>query len=234
MGERLFSLVMPFYRQSDHMLAVVKQYEAALSNFPARYEMILVVNGMSEAESRRLPWEELRAHPAVNVVVSEKAGWGWAVKQGLQAAQGDTLCFLNSARTSPQDLLLFLLYGLANPAVVLKANRKIRDSRLRRIGSLLYNMECRILFDLSCWDINGTPKIFPRQFARLLSLKHDNDLLDLEFNVICRRENYPMLEIPTFSAKRHGGVSTTNWRSAIRMYIGAYRFWRQEKYVKGK
>ena len=44
----------------------------------------------------------------------------------------------------------------------MKANRKIRDNWRRRLGSLLYNLECRALFDLANWDINGTPKVFPR------------------------------------------------------------------------
>ncbi|MFN8563868.1 MAG: hypothetical protein U0703_20135 [Anaerolineae bacterium] len=59
---------------------------------------------------------------------SEKGGWGLAVKLGLQAAQGgDILCYnRNSARTSPQDLALFLLYATINEEVVIKANRKIR------------------------------------------------------------------------------------------------------------
>lgn len=233
MSDHLFSLILPFYKQTDFVLNIVEQYESALVKFPARYEMILVINGMGEEENRRLPWDALRKKLSVRILIAEKSGWGLAVKLGLQAARGETICFLNSARTSPQDLLAALLFSLANPDVALKVNRKIRDNALRRIGSLLYNIECRMLFDLSFWDINGTPKIFPRKFEKLLDLKQDDDLLDLEFNIVCRRENYPILEIPTFSVKRQGGVSTTTWRSAVKLYIGAYRLWRREKYGQG-
>jgi hypothetical protein len=51
-----------------------------------------------------------------------------------------------------------------------KANRKIRDHWSRRLGSLLYNLECRALFDLSVWDVNGTPKVFPRSCDRAAQL----------------------------------------------------------------
>ncbi len=115
-----------------------------------------------------------------------------------------------------------LAYALAYPEVVLKANRRIRESRRRRLGSLLYNIECRALFDLSVWDINGTPKIFPRRFPALLDLRHDDDLLDLEFNVVCARNGYPMIEVPILATERHGGRSTTNLSSALRMYVGAW------------
>jgi hypothetical protein len=109
---------------------------------------------------------------------------------------------------------------------VIKANRKIRESFQRRAGSLLYNLECRALFDLSQWDINGTPKVFPRAFDKLMALSREDDLIDAEFNAICRREGYAMLEVPIFSSRRHGGKSTTNYGSAVKMYTGAYALWR--------
>lgn len=80
-----------------------------------------------------------------------------------------------------------------------------------------------MLFDLAFWDINGTPKIFPRGFGQLLSLKREDDLIDLEFVVTCRRVGYPMIEVPILSARRHGGRSTTGYGTAIRLYIGAWR-----------
>jgi hypothetical protein len=165
-------------------------------------------------------------HSDVRVASTTGCGWGHAVRAGLAAARGDILCYTNSARTSPQDLVLLLLYAEVYPSVVVKANRKIRESTRRRLGSLLYNLECRWLFDLSYWDINGTPKVFPREFAKLLSLTLNDDLIDAEFNVMCRRENYPVIEVPVFSSRRHGGKSTTNLRSAFRMYWGAYKLWR--------
>ena len=59
------------------------------------------------------------------------------MRLGLEAAQGDILCYTNSARTEPQDLVLLLYYALTNPDAVIKANRKIREHWSRRLGSLL-------------------------------------------------------------------------------------------------
>jgi glycosyltransferase involved in cell wall biosynthesis len=218
----LISVVLPIHDQADHIRAVVEEYEAALSRIPNPHEILIVPNGCRDA-SLQVSSELSKVFPAVRVVASERGGWGRAVKIGLQQARGDLLCYTNSARTSGKDLTLLLLYAVAYPGTVVKANRKIRESWPRRLGSLLYNLECRSLYDLSYWDINGTPKVFPRDFVRLLTLTRDDDLLDLEFNAICRREGYPLLEVPIFSARRHGGSSTTNLRSALRMYWGAYR-----------
>lgn len=225
MSDHLLSIILPVYNQADHVEAVVDEYSRALQSVPYPYELLLVVNGSRDRSLEICRDLERRDHH-VRAFQSERGGWGLAVRLGLREARGDLICFTNSARTSPQDLVLLLLYTIANPGVVVKANRKVREKWQRRLGSLLYNLECRALFDLSYWDINGTPKVFPRSFAKLLALSRDDDLIDLEFNVICRREGYPMLEVPIFSSRRYGGKSTTNYRSALRMYLGAYSLWR--------
>lgn len=225
MSERLISVVLPVHNQGDHIGAIVTGYEEALARVPNPHELILALNGCRD-NSRAVCHDLSRNHAAVRVVECEQAGWGRAVKLGLGVARGELLCYTNSARTSPQDLTLMLLYATVYPNVVIKANRKIRESWRRRLGSLLYNLECRALFDLPAWDINGTPKVFPRSFDRLLQLSRDDDLIDAEFVIHCRRQEYPILEVPILSTQRHGGKSTTNYRSAVKMYWGAYRLWR--------
>jgi glycosyltransferase involved in cell wall biosynthesis len=218
----LVSIVLPVYNQADHIGAVVREYEEALGKLPHAHEIILAVNG-SRDDSLEVCQALAERCPTIRVVGSDTGGWGLGVKMGLAAARGEMLGYTNSARTSAHDLLLLLLYATAYPHVVVKANRKIRERWQRRLGSLIYNLECRSLFDLSTWDINGTPKVFPRSFDKLLNLTRDDDLIDLEFIAVCRREGYPIIEVPIFSSRRHGGTSTTNYRSALRMYRRAYR-----------
>ncbi|HMQ31712.1 MAG TPA: glycosyltransferase [Chloroflexaceae bacterium] len=225
MTEHLLSIILPVYNQADHIEAVVHEYEAALAELPYPHELLLVVNG-SRDRSLELCEALAARHPSVRVLHSVQGGWGLAVRLGLREAHGTILCYTNSARTSPQDLVLLLVYAIANPGVVIKANRKVREKWQRRLGSLLYNLECRALFDLSYWDINGTPKVFPATMPGLLALTRDDDLIDAEFNAICRRQGYPMLEVPIFSSRRYGGSSTTSYKSALRMYFGAYKLWR--------
>jgi len=225
---RLISIVLPVYKQADHIEKIIQEYDQVLARIQTPYEFILVVNGSGD-NSLKICQALSKQIPSVRTFYSEQGGWGRAVKMGLKEAKGDLLCYTNSARTSPQDITLMLVYALAYMNVVIKANRKIREGWQRRLGSLLYNLECRAFFDLSYWDINGTPKVFPRTFDKLLNLTRDDDLIDVEFNVVCRRENYPMIEVPVFSTRRHGGRSTTNFQSALKMYWRAYKMWQVMK-----
>jgi hypothetical protein len=126
-------------------------------------------------------------------------------------------------------LVQALGFSLTHPEAVVKAQRKIRDNLRRQGGSLLYNLECRLLFGLATWDINGTPKVFPRRYHQLLALQRDDDLIDVEFVVTCHRVSYPIIEMPVALTVRHGGKSTTKLSSALRMYRGAFEMSRERR-----
>jgi glycosyltransferase involved in cell wall biosynthesis len=228
---RRMSVIVPVYNQADHIERVLQEYLDVLAQAPVETELIAVVNG-SRDQSLEICRAVATRNPALRVLSIDAPGWGNAVRAGLSAAGGDLICYTNSARTSAVDLLTFIRYGVANPTSVIKAVRKIRDSWQRRVGSLLFNLECRALFDLFYWDINGTPKVFPREFDKLLTLQRGDDLIDVEFAVRCQGERYPMLEVPMFSSSRHGGRSTTSYAAAVRLYFRAFRMareWREKE-----
>src|SRR5258708_9790732 len=164
--------------------------------------------------------------PSVRVITSDRPGWGNAVIKGIQAANGDLICYTNSARTLSVDLKRCLLKAF-NGDIVVKGRRTSRDNRVRALGSAIYNLENRILFGLKTRDINGTPKIFPKEFEKLSKLRRRDDLLDLEFAIVCEEQKYPMVEVPLSPAPRLGGHSTTGVRSALHMYGAAYSLWRE-------
>ncbi|MEW5868243.1 MAG: glycosyltransferase [Chloroflexota bacterium] len=225
MSYQLISIILPVYNQGDHIQAVVESYENALSHLSCPHENLLIVNNCRD-NSLEVCQSLAERLTNTRLLHSQQGGWGLAVKLGLKKSRGDLLCYTNSARTVAPDLQLALLYAIANPNTVIKANRKIRENYVRLFGSLLYNLECRLLFDLPYWDINGTPKVFPRAYEKLLGLTRDDDLIDVEFNVICRRNNYPVLEVPILSTQRRSGKSTTGMQSAMRMYLGVLKMWR--------
>jgi len=222
---QLASVVLPVFNQADHIGRVLEEYIAALQRLDIGYELLPVVNGPRRDRSLEICRDLESRFPAIRTICIDEGGWGRAVRAGLAHARGDLLCYANSARTTGKDLLLVLLYGSVHTGTVIKVVRKIRENWKRRLGSLLYNLECRMLFDLAYWDINGTPKVFTRDLSRLLELTRNDDLIDLEFNIICRMEEYPVIDVPTFSATRHSGGSTTSLVSAYRMYSGAVQLW---------
>jgi glycosyltransferase involved in cell wall biosynthesis len=210
------SVVLPVRNQGDHIDRLIDSFGEALRTLGISFELILVVNG-----SRDDTLEKCRARQVgvEDVVVIESAtGWGAAVKAGLDVARGELVCYTNSARTKPADLALIIQYAGISDRVLVMASRKVRDSLLRRLGSVIFNFEARMLFGLAVWDINGTPKVLRRTHLQAVNLQESGDLIDLELMVACKRYGIPIIEVPTFAPKRLSGRSTTNLRSAIVMY----------------
>lgn len=219
-----FSVILPVYNQADHIGPIVAGYVAALENLRQSVELILVVNGDRDGSLARCRDLE-RERPQVRTLDLEVPGWGRAVLAGLAVARGNILCYTNSARTSAHVLALHLMLAIANPGLVMKANRRLRHPFVRRMGSVLYNVQCRTLFDLPVWDVNGTPKVFSRSVYQKLGLMENGDLIDVEFILRCKAMGIQILEVPIVSELRHGGESTTNFASAFTMYWGALKMW---------
>ncbi|MFH1114526.1 MAG: glycosyltransferase family 2 protein [Pseudomonadota bacterium] len=216
------SIVLPVYNQADHIEHIAQSYFKALDSLKHSAEILLVVNASRDGSLERCRKLE-QEHDSVRVLQNDLPGWGRAVRTGLAEARGDTICYTNSARTDAYTLALHVMVAVTNPALVIKANRRLRHPFMRRMGSVLYNVECRTLFDLPVWDVNGTPKVFSREVCRQLDLQEDGDLIDLEFILRCKQMGFQILEVPIVSAVRHGGESTTNYYSAVKMYWGAFK-----------
>ncbi len=222
MTARLISVVLPVHNQADHIAPVVEGYEEVFARIERPHELILVNNGSRDNSLDRCHALADR-FPTVRAFDAPRGGWGLAVQRGLGEARGDVLAYTNSARTSPQDLLLLVIYAIANPGAFVKAHRHSRDSLARKLGSFLYNFECRGLFALATWDVNATPKVFSREIYEALQPKSEGDLIDLEIYVKCKRLGIVTLEVPIYARSRSSGESTTNLRSAARMYWGAFQ-----------
>jgi dolichyl-phosphate beta-glucosyltransferase len=223
---RAVSMVLPIHNQADYIRGVIEDTLGVVRRLDVAVELVLVTNGCTDT-SYEICRSLSESHEEVKAVNLSQGGWGRAVREGLAACTGEMIGYTNSARTSPEMLALMLCYAQVYPNAVLKVKRRIRDNARRQIGSLVYNVECRLLFDLGTWDVNGTPKLFPRSFGSLLDLDQDGELIDAELLAICQRKRYPIIEVPVLSTARRGGNSTTTYRTALRMYKGAIEMRRE-------
>ena len=67
-------------------------------------------------------------------------------------------------------------------------------------------------------DVNGTPKAFPRRSTSCSRLTRDDDLIDLEFLIVCHREGYPVLEVPILVRNSPRRRLDDSSPSALRLY----------------
>lgn len=217
-----FSIILPLYKQVGHAEQLYNTYTQHLDTLNDTWELIFVVNGANDGAVEKL--NSINTRDNVRVCWLEKGGWGRAVKYGLAEGKGKYLCYTNSARTDIDDLILILNYARVNNDNVVKATRIIREKLVRKVGSTLYNFECRLLYKVPIWDVNGTPKVIPRHVYSELDITSDDDLIDAEIIIKCVRKGVRIIEIPVVLTARISGSSTTNFASAYKMYSGLLRF----------
>ena len=215
-----YSIILPVYNQEKHLESLFLNYTVALDQLDKSFELIIVVNGSSD-KSYSKALELAESYKMINVFNIDKGGWGRAVKYGISKAKGECICYTNSARTNVSDLINMLKYASIDNEFVIKASRIIRESFMRKFGSMIFNLEYRLLFHLPIFDVNGTPKIFHRNhIEKIDNIFSENDLIDAEIIARCFHNNIKIIEYPVFITKRFEGKSTTNYSSALKMYWG--------------
>lgn len=221
-----FSLVLPCRNQADHIGRVLEGYLAALEPIGVPFELVVVPNACTD-RTPEIVAELARQDRRIQTVANPLGGWGRSVLAGLRAARGAVLAYTNTARTDPARVPeLYELY-CRNPESMVKLCRVKRQAPLRQIGSRLYNLEGRLLLGVRSNDVNGTPKIFSRDFYRQADAGSEDDLLDMEFMARAAQLGVPVVEVPVPGFRRHGGRSSTTLRSAWLMYTGAWRLRRR-------
>lgn len=223
-GPQLFSLVLPCRNQADHIEEILGRYIKALEVLPCAFELLVVPNACTDATVAAV--ERLAAaDPRVKAIPLAQGGWGRAVRAGLAAASGDLVGYTNTARTEPESVPELVSKCIEGGSCVVKATRHSRQAPLRSIGSRLYNFEAKLLFGVSTWDVNGTPKVFPREVYEAVNLTAPGDMIDLELMAQVARKRVRVIEVPVGGFKRHGGKSSTTLKSAWGMYAGAAKMW---------
>ena len=217
----IFSIILPVYDQKQDIERILNEYPGKLNELNVSWELLLIVNGSKDG-SYSLARKLIIEYENVRVYELNTPGWGSAVKHGISKSKGQFICYTNSARTNCNDLILILNYALVNDNIVIKANRIIRDSLIRKLGSVIFNLEFRFIFKIPVWDINGTPKVISSAILKDLNLQENGDLIDAELMLKCVKRKIQFIEVPVINTKRFSGKSTTGLISAIKMYFGLF------------
>lgn len=215
----LFSIVLPFYKQDDHAHAVIEDFRKSLDKLGDTYELIVVVNGAKDI-AKEHEFRILSESPHIVIHKIRAAGWGRAVHFGITQSVGTYVCYTNSARTSGAELVRILRYAKVETDSIVKATRIERTTSIRKWTSIFYNLENRLLLKTPIWDVNATPKVIPKHLLDQIPLSEMGDTIDAELMYKAFRKHIPIIEIPIRQHERKSGKSTTNWKSAAKMFFG--------------
>lgn len=219
-----FSIIFPVMNQEDHIEKVVRTYHRELTRQKFSFELIAVVNCTKDRSYDVL---KKTAADLINVKCFRLngCGYGLGILHGLKKAEGKYLGYLNCARIHLPDLIRILRHFIVDPEVIVHGVRIQRENEKRRLGSLLYNIFWRVIFRIPNRDINGNPNIFSRKIYEKVGLKFTDSMIDPELLEKAKKYHIPVVEVPVIDYSRHGGVSTSTFRTIFRLLTETLKYW---------
>ncbi|HJU74416.1 MAG TPA: glycosyltransferase family 2 protein [Gemmatimonadaceae bacterium] len=233
------SFIMPCYNEEAVVGQTVRRFVAAFDRAGHRLELVAVDNGSRDrtGEILRSLANELRGVRPVRVEVN--TGYGNGILTGIPHTQAPWVGIVPAdGQVDAEDAVRLYEDAVAcGQPVLAKARRRFRmDGLTRKLVSIAYNAFFRLLFPgVASLDINGLPKLLPRDVLLRMDLRSRQWLLDPEMMIKAHYMGVRVLEYNVFARARGNGLShvraSTCWeffRKLLKFrFSGELRDWRR-------
>jgi glycosyltransferase involved in cell wall biosynthesis len=202
---------MPCYNEEAIVAQTIRRLIQAFERAEIAIELIAVDNGSRDATLAILQGLSEKHSEIVVVRVIDNIGYGNGILAGLPHCTAPWVGIIPAdGQVDAEDTVRLFEDALATGEVVLaKARRRFRmDGFQRKLVSIGYNAFFRLLWPrIQSLDINGLPKIMPREVMNRLSLTSRQWLLDPEIMIRAHLLGVRVLEYNVFARMRGSGLS---------------------------
>lgn len=208
----MLSVIVPCYNEERNVPLLAERFSKVLKGHKA--ELILVDNG-SYDNTRKEIQRQAKKHKMLKLSVVEKnVGYGNGIVTGLKAAKGEVLAWTHAdLQCDPEDIIRAYEIFKKRPGFLVKGNRKGRFSLL----TLFFHVVASVLFLRRFDDINGQPKLFPRELFDTFRSPPLGFQLDFYIQYKALRHGFGIVSFPVRFGKRKHGKS--KWSSSLKSRI---------------
>lgn len=205
----LVSLIIPAHNESENIGPLVAAAAGVLPKLARRFEIVVVDDGSTDdtvgVATAALPPDspgEVRS-----VRHAQKMGYGLTVGDGLRAARGDIIGFIDGDGQFDVRDLLKLSPRLRDSPFVTGRRRIRQDNWKRKITSGVFNVLVTVLYRLRYRDVDCALKLMTRPFLqRAMPLVSRSALLNTELYVKARRMGVTPIQVEVPHYPRLAGV----------------------------
>lgn len=233
----VLSLVMPCYNEQSVLKYSIPRVLESFEKQGYTIELVAVDNGSWDRTGEIIQDFAARNPAVVYHRVEKNRGFGFGVLAGIGRATAPWVGMIAAdGQVDAEDVVrLFEAAVTCDVPVLGKVRRRFRmDGFRRKIISIGYNSFVRVMWPkLQSIDINGNPRLLPRDALLAMNLKSHDWFLDPEMMIKSHYMGLRILELNVFARMRGAGLShvraTTCWEF-FRNLVG-YRFssaWHRE------
>jgi polyisoprenyl-phosphate glycosyltransferase len=226
----VLSLVMPCYNEQSVLKYTIPRILESFEKPGYTIELIAVDNG-SRDRTGEIIQEFSRIYPSVVYHHVEKnRGFGFGVIAGISRATAPWVGMIAAdGQVDAEDVVrLFEAATSCDIPVLAKVRRRFRmDGFRRKIVSVAYNCFVRALWPkIESIDINGNPRLLPRDALLAMNLRSHDWFLDPEMMIKAHHMGLRVLELNVFARMRGAGLSHVRASTCWEFFrnLLAYRF----------
>ena len=204
----IFSLILPCYNEGENIENLL-EVVANLKKLHNNLEIIFVENGSTDNSLFKIKNHQIYKNNSITLVeIKKNLGYGHGIMAGINKSTGEYIGWCHAdLQNNLNDIYNIFeknLDELKRQKTVLKGKRTNR-SILDNFFTFGMSMLVSFLFKYKLTDINAQPKIFPKNFLKMLENPPLDFSLDLYFLLIAKINNYKILENPITVHKRVAG-----------------------------
>jgi len=205
------SIILPMYNEQaciDQTFDAVLTYADAHPN----YDFIFVNDGSTDNTAALLQARIAQSENDRILLLSypQRGGKGYAVRRGIEVADGDYVCFLDGDLAYSLDHLDLMLSKLEWYDVVIGSRSLVSGGNqglkpIRKLAGKIFNLLSRSILSLHYVDMQAGLKGFQKSAAQqLFSLQQLTGFsFDVELIYLARKQGYTIAEIPARVSPNH-------------------------------
>jgi glycosyltransferase involved in cell wall biosynthesis len=203
--------IMPCYNEGENVGYTVPKLLDAFAQAGHRIQLITVNNGSADRTGEALA-ELAGRFPQISVVTVERnIGYGFGVLSGLPHAAAPWIGTVAAdGQVDAEDVVrLYEAVSVTRLPTFGKVRRRFRmDGSIRKVISVGYNVFVHLLWPgIGSLDVNGNPRLLPRDVVTAMELQATNWFLDPEMLIKAHYMGVRILELNVFARMRGNGLS---------------------------
>jgi glycosyltransferase involved in cell wall biosynthesis len=202
---------MPCYNEEAVIGYTIPQLVSAFEKAGHRLELVAVDNGSSDRTGEVISALAAKYVSLIPCRVEKNQGYGYGVLSGIALCTAPWVGIIPAdGQVDAEDVVrLYEAVTAADGRVLGKVRRRFRmDGLQRKVISIAYNLFVRALWPaLRSIDINGSPKILPRDILKEMRLESKEWFLDPEIMIKAHYMGVRVLEFNVFARMRGSGLS---------------------------
>ncbi|MFZ5623664.1 MAG: glycosyltransferase family 2 protein [Gemmatimonadota bacterium] len=228
------SLIIPCFNEDAVLPQTVGKLMRAFERAEIRLHLVCVDNGSTDRTAEVIAELASRYPGRITPArVERNIGMGQGILAGIPYATAPIVGMIPAdGQVDAEDCVrLYETVIDAGDGVLGKVRRRFRmDGVVRKVISVGYNLFVRALWPrIASWDVNGVPRMMPRDVLHRMQLQSTNWLIDPEILIKAHYLGLRIVEFNVFARTRGRGMShvrlSTCWEFFT--YLLRFRFSRQ-------